>query len=84
MTWKPKTYFSSEGIGRCPNCGAEISATLFLDQVLVIKTEDEPVDISEPNFHCDNCDSDIVVDLVIRLIVNSQLFAKQVLTSDSE
>jgi hypothetical protein len=84
MTWKPKMFFSAEGTGRCPNCGEEIPTTLFLDQVLVVKGPEEPVDVSEPNFHCDNCNSDIVVDLELKLIINSQLFVKQVLTSDSE
>lgn len=82
MTWKPKEYFSHEGHGNCPVCGTKISATEFLNDTLVVKTEDEPVDVSEPNYHCEGCGTDLVVDLVIKLIINSQVFKKQDLTSD--
>lgn len=84
MTWKPKTEFSATNQGNCPNCGEKIPLATFLEDTLVVKTEDEPVDTSEPNFHCENCGTDLVVDLTIQFVVHSQVFKKQDLTAEAK
>jgi predicted RNA-binding Zn-ribbon protein involved in translation (DUF1610 family) len=77
--WKPKAHFSSVNSGACPNCGHNIPLSDFIESDLIIKTEHEPVDMSEPNYHCDNCGTDIVVDLALQFVVNTTVFPKIVL-----
>jgi len=82
--WKPKEYFSADNHGNCPVCGLVIKISDFLadDTPLVIKNWDEPIDVSEPNFHCEGCGTDLVVDLALKFTVNSQVWKKRDLTAD--
>lgn len=84
MTWKPKQSYSAVNVGACPNCGTVIPLGEFLDSTLEVKLESDPVDVSEPNYHCDNCGTDVVVDLTLQFVVNAQVFKKQDLTSEAE
>lgn len=84
MTWKPKSEFTATNEGNCPNCGEKIPLAAFLDMTLEVKGEEDPVDVSEPNFHCENCGTDLVVDATIQFVVRAQLFKKQDLTSEAE